>query len=85
MDKAIQNELDGVYDMIDVLMTNGRWELLNKLFICWASMAWRTDLDILLGWATASLSGKSKIPAREMFIKTCKRLHPDVKLWKGLE
>ena len=79
------HHLDEIYDTIDLLMKNGKWIILNQLFELWESRAWRTDLDILLGYATASLPGKSKIPHRAVFMDKCKRLYPDKKLWSGLE
>ena len=85
MAKITQAELDDVYDTINILMKNSKWGLLTSLFECWEMMAWRTDLDILLGYATASLPGKSNIRSRAKFIETCKRLHPDPELWKGLD
>ncbi len=85
MNKFAQKDLDDVYDTIDLLMKNNKWIVLNQLFICWELMAWRHDADFLLGCATASLPGKSKIPSRERFIKTCKSRHANVDLWKGLE
>jgi hypothetical protein len=78
-------ELDEIYTSINVLMKSECWNFLNDFFSNLILRVWRTDIDILLSYATASLPGKSKMPAREQFIKTCKRLYPDVELWKGLD
>lgn len=83
--KTTDKELNDLYDTIDLLMKNGKWELLNLLFQIWEQRAWRTDLDMLLGCATASFPGKSKIKSRTAFIEKCKSLYPDSELWKGLD
>lgn len=77
-------DIDEIYDALDVLMTAKCWGFLNSLFIGLTPSAWRTDLDILLAYATASLPAKSKINSRKMFMEQCKKLHPDPELWKGL-
>ncbi len=83
--KVTDEQIDEIYTAIDTLMANGCWNFLNECFANLELKVWRTDLDILLSYATASLPGKSKIPARQHFIKTCKVRHPDIELWKGLE
>ena len=83
--KTTDADLDDIYDTIDLLMRNGKWNLLNELFQIWEQQAWRTDLDRLLGYATASFPAKSKIPSRRAFIEKCKVLHPEAELWKGLD
>lgn len=79
------NNTDEVYIAIDILMESNCWEFLNECFSNLDLKVWRTDIDTLLAYATASLPGKSKIPSRVGFINTCKRFHPDVTLWVGLE
>jgi hypothetical protein len=85
MNEITQSELDNIYDTINFLMINGKWKVLDQLFSYWEQSIWRTDVDILLGYATASFPGKSKIPSRQKFINTCKKFHSNVELWKGLE
>jgi len=82
--KSLDKQLDEIYDAIDALMTIGAWEFLDDLFVYWDSKVWRTDLDILLALATASLPAKSKLPFRERFMETCLNFYPDPELWKGL-
>jgi len=83
--KIVDKELDEIYTAIDALMKAGCWNFLNEFFEHFCQRVWRTDINILLGYATASLPGKSKIKSREKFIRTCKHLFPDVELWKGLD
>jgi hypothetical protein len=78
-------ELDEIYDVIDSLMKIGAWKFLNDQFMYWAIAAWRLDLDVLLGYATASLPGKPQLPNRAYFIKCCKKFYPEKSLWEGLE
>jgi hypothetical protein len=83
--KITDKQLDDVYDTLDYLMTKGQWTILEDLFIYWGQTAWRTELDLLLAYATASLPAKTKIVNRPAFIKQCMKFHPDPELWKGLE
>lgn len=83
--KNVDAQLDEIYDSIDALMKLGAWDFLDDLFLYWEGKAWRTKVDILLGYATASLPGKSKLPHRKLFMDACLKFHPDKKLWKGLE
>ena len=69
-------ELDDIYDTIDLLMRNGKWDFLDDNFRMWKEQAWRTDPDKLLTYATASFPGKSKIPLRNAFIEKCQKLYP---------
>jgi hypothetical protein len=83
--KTTDKEIDEIFTAIDALMRAGCWDFLNEFFEHFCQRIWRTNITILLTYATASLPGKSKIPSRERFIKTCKHLYDDVELWKGLD
>ena len=78
-------ELDEIYDLVDTLMKEEDWWLLNNLCMVWASPDSTASLDIRLGLATATFPGKSKLPNRKVFMSKCKELYPDPELWKGLE
>jgi len=78
-------ELDDLYRLVDDLMLEGDWWLLNNLFVSWCAPDSTATLDARLGIATATLPGKSKLPNRREFMDMCKRLHPDPELWKGLD
>ena len=83
--KISDEKLDEIYRSIDVLMIEGSWNFLNELFFLWAASAWKTDLDVLLAYATASFPAKSKILSRKYFMECCMSRYPDEKLWKGLK
>ena len=85
MNRPSDRDLDELYDLIDNLMKDGDWWLLDNMCCCWSEGVNLTDLDDLLGRATATLPGKSKLPSRAAFIAKCKKVHPDPELWKGLE
>lgn len=85
MSKLTDKEMDEIFLAIDSLMRAGCWNFLDEYFENFCQRVWRTDVDVLLTYATASFPGKSKIPSRARFIKTCKNLFPDVELWKGLD
>lgn len=85
LDNVTDNDLDEVYAAIDALMKIGAWKFLDALLVNWELSAWRTPLDLLLGYATATLPAKSKLPSRKAFMDKCKQLHSDPELWKGLE
>ena len=55
---SIQNEIDGIYEIINLMIKNERWELLNTLFVSWEGMAWRTDVEILKSCAISSFLSK---------------------------
>lgn len=81
-----ENEsLDTIYNLIEELIQDQDWWLLNGLCITWSSEHSTADLDVRLGIATATLPVKNKLQDRKLFIDACKRLYPDVELWKGLE
>ena len=83
--KSINKQLDDLYDAIDVLMKHGHWQFLDDVLLDVAGKSWRMDLDIILGWVTATFPAKSKLKNRENLILQGKRFHPDPELWKGLE
>ena len=85
MPNTTDKELDEVYAAMDALMLAGCWGFLDEYLHGMIMRSWRTDLDILLAIATATLPGKSKLPARVNFLDNDKRLHPNKELWKGLD
>jgi hypothetical protein len=78
-------QLDEIYDAMDALMKAKCWTFIDNYLHDLCMKAWRTELDYLLVYATATLLAKSKLPHRKLFMDTCKHLHPDVEVWKGLE
>lgn len=78
-------DLDDIYEAIDALLRAGSFKFLDELLRDWEARAWRTPLDILLAYATATFPAKSKLPSRKMFMDRCLRLYSSKKLWKGLE
>jgi len=85
MNSTTDKQLDDLYDVIDSMMKDGDWWLLDHLCWIWSSPQSNATLDTRLGIATATLPAKSKLPNRKIFMKECKRLYPDPELWKGLE
>lgn len=85
MDKVTDADLDELYEAIDVLMKIGAWKFLDSLLVNWELSAWRTPVDLLVGYATATMPAKSKLPSRKAFMARCMQLHTDPELWKGLE
>jgi len=77
--------LNEINSAIQALIKAECWEFLNDYFDNLSVRVWRTNTDELIIHAKASLSEKNKISSRSRFIKTCKHLFPDVKLWKELE
>lgn len=77
-------ELDELYEIADLLMKKGRWSLIDDLLEYYANTAWRMDLDMLLGWATATNVCRSKLKNRKRFLEACMNFHHDPELWKGL-
>jgi len=78
-------ELDELYDAITILMQNNCWTFLDRVIEDFIPRIWRTDIDILLGYATATLPGKSKLPSRVKFLDSCKQIHYYPELWTGLD
>ena len=84
MKKTTDIKLDEIYDAFDALMKAKCWNFIDGYLHDLCMRCWRTDIDILLAYATATLPAKTKLPHRKMFIDTCKHLHPNLELWKGL-
>lgn len=78
-------EIDDIYDLFDFLMKKGKWELLDGMLSEILQRVWRTEIDMLLTYLTATLPAKSKLPSRTKLVNECKRWFPDNELWKGLE
>ncbi len=76
-----EDKIKEIHISVDVLISSKCFWILNDIFYGLSLRAWRTDVDELLEYATASLSGKDKIPSRKHFIETCQKLYPDVD-WK---
>jgi hypothetical protein len=74
-----------IYDGVEALMKAEEWEFLNKHIDILVMSVWRTEIDELLSYLTATLPCKSKLPARERYFRMCKQLFPDEKIWDGLE
>lgn len=85
MNKTTDYELDVIYNAFDALMNAKCWDFIDEYLHNLCMRGWRTDLDYLVAYATATLPAKSKLPHRKMFMDTCKHLHPNLELWKGLE
>ena len=81
---STDNVLDILYNYIDDLMRKGKWGQLNCEIRSISDNIEKIDLDILLGVATASLSGRGKIACREDFIQKCYKQYPEKELWTGL-
>ena len=63
LDKVTDKDLDEVYKAVDALMRAGTWMFLDALIAYWESVAWRTPVDLLVAYATATLPAKSKFTA----------------------
>ena len=83
--KILNKEIDKIHNAIDVLMRNDCWDFIDDILYDFTPRLWRTDIDILLSYATATFPGKSKLPSRKEFMRLCTSLHSDPKLWSGLE
>ena len=80
-----KNKIDEIYDAVNALMNAGCWQFLDEILMDKAIQVWRTDVDVLLSYATATLPGKKKLKNRQRFMTTCKNYHPEPDLWEGLE
>jgi hypothetical protein len=78
----IDNQLDQIYDTIDDLLLNSKFSevdcILERLEI-------KIDLDLLLGYLTATYPAKSKLRKRENLFNKVKEEYTDEQLLKGLE
>ena len=83
MVKSMSNT-DEIYISIGVLIKNNCWKFLTEYFFTLRLRVWRTNIDMLRAYATASLPAKSKIVSRQLFMDTCKQLYPSED-WSGLE
>jgi hypothetical protein len=83
--KTSEKKLDEIYDVIEVLMREGHWRFIDEFLDNLIIRMWRTDIDELLAYATATFPGKSNIPSRAAFISHCKAQFPNKSLWKDLD
>lgn len=78
--KTTDQKLDELYDGIQALAKQECWWFLDSLLQDFTPRIWRTDLDMLLGYATATFPFKSKLPSRVKFLDICKKLYYDPEL-----
>lgn len=83
--KPTDQDVDEIYDLTDRLMYKGRWNVLDKILEYITEYAWRYDVLLLVTWATATLAGKEKLEKRKEFLNTCRQLHTNEEIWKGLD
>lgn len=69
-------KIDEIHTAIDILIAGNCWEFLNEILINLVQRAWRTDVDELRAYANRTSRISPKLPSRELFIITCKHLHP---------
>jgi hypothetical protein len=82
---TVDERLDRIHYGIEVISKLNQWKALDIIFndlIRVIDDTW--ELQILLRYATASLSVKSKIPSRKAYIEKCKTIYPREDLWIGL-
>jgi hypothetical protein len=84
MEDIASKYVDEIHDAIDALLKAECWNFVDEILHNLTQRAWRTPLDELVTYATATLPAKSKLPGRERFMVTCKHLHPKDDIWKGL-
>lgn len=65
----MDQRLDKLYDEVDLLMREGKFEELNLLIK--RLIVKDLETDILLGYLTATLPAKSKLPFRQVFVARC--------------
>jgi hypothetical protein len=78
------NKIDQIYDAIHALSIDGCWKFMDDFLDMLEPRVWRTDVDELVSYATATLIFKDKLKKRDKFMKTCRKFHPKKELWKGL-
>lgn len=66
---SLQETLSAIYSESDEMMSSGRFEDLDRKI---AELNPREmSVDVMLGWLTATLPAKSKLPARSRFLSAC--------------
>ena len=83
--KVSEEEWNEVYYAMGALMKVSAWNFINDILLDATLKVWRTELDILMIYASATLPAKDKLKARPRFIDRCKKFHPNPRLWKGLD
>jgi hypothetical protein len=77
-------DIDNILLYVDSCMKRGEWDVLSDIFYNLIPQAEIMPVDIILTYVVGTLPGASKIRYRRAFIDKCKKLHPDVELWKNL-
>ena len=69
---TIDTELDEIYDLIDDLFHVGEFERVNSILQDLDLK--NTETDLLIGYLTATLPAKNKLPYRETFYRKVEKL-----------
>jgi hypothetical protein len=79
--RSIDARLDAIYAWADRLMWAGQASKIDEVLRRLKS----SDLDILLGFLTATLPMKKRLPNRLRLYEMAKEIDPDPRLLQGLE
>lgn len=78
----INSQLDQIYDTIDELLLEGKFSEIDRIL---EQVDTRIDLNLLLGYLTATYPARSKLNKRVDLFNKVKLLAQDKQLLKGLE
>lgn len=78
----INSQLDQIYDTIDELLLEGKFSEIDRIL---EQVDTRIDLNLLLGYLTATYSARSKLNKRADLFNKVKLLAQNEQLLKGLE
>jgi len=78
-------EIDVIYEGVEALLKAKAWEFLDKHMELMIMSIWRTEIDELIVYLTATRCVKSKLPSRAKYFAACTALFPDQEMWKDVE
>ncbi len=83
--KQDMNKINKIHKEIKVLIKEECWWFIDEFLFNFKQQIWRTDINELVAYATATLPAKEKLPSRSEFMRLCMTFFPNKKLWKGLK
>lgn len=72
MKKSIDAQLDEIYDKIDDLLKEGKFDIVDNILKSVSNDIKQTSIDILLGYLTITFVAKSKLKNRQILLDKTK-------------
>ena len=72
-----------IIDGLVLLVSNKKYYLIDEILEYMSLSCWRKSKSLLIMYTDLTHRIKDKLKKRELFIRSCNKFHPDVKLWQN--